>query len=348
MALLLAQARNIPQAHAALKAGTVGALQVGGRRAARQDARHHRPRPHRRARGPAGHGVRHAARRLRPVRVPGPGPPDGRRAASPRRARGRLPTSSRIHLPKTPETVGLDRRRAARQGQAGHPHRERGPRRHHRRGGAGRRHRRGPGRRRRARRVRHRAVPPSRRCSSSTRSWSPRTSAPSTAEAQDKAGEHDRREGACSRWRGELRALRRERRRGRGLRDACGPSLPLAERLGRLFAGLCERAAEPARDRVPGRPRRRGHASPDAFRAQGHLRGRRRGARLVRERPPFRQGPGPRGARVLDDRCGRLPEPGDPARWRPRGLGDVGVGEARSGSSWSTITRSTCRSTRTC
>ena len=34
MALLLAQARNVPQAHAALKAGPVGAVAVGGRRAA--------------------------------------------------------------------------------------------------------------------------------------------------------------------------------------------------------------------------------------------------------------------------------------------------------------------------
>ncbi len=39
MALLLAQARNIPQAHAALKAGLVGALAVGRRGARRQDAR---------------------------------------------------------------------------------------------------------------------------------------------------------------------------------------------------------------------------------------------------------------------------------------------------------------------
>ena len=54
MALLLAQARNIPQAHADLKAGRVEPLEVGGRRAARQDARHRRPRPGRRARRPAG------------------------------------------------------------------------------------------------------------------------------------------------------------------------------------------------------------------------------------------------------------------------------------------------------
>ena len=53
MALVLAQARNVPQAHAALKDGPVGALAVGGRRARRQDARHRRARAHRQAGRPA-------------------------------------------------------------------------------------------------------------------------------------------------------------------------------------------------------------------------------------------------------------------------------------------------------
>ena len=39
LALLLAQARNIPQAHAALIDGPLGARGVGGRRARRQDDR---------------------------------------------------------------------------------------------------------------------------------------------------------------------------------------------------------------------------------------------------------------------------------------------------------------------
>ena len=50
IALLLAQARNIPQADADLKAGQWNRVALGGRRAARQDARHRRPRPGRRAR----------------------------------------------------------------------------------------------------------------------------------------------------------------------------------------------------------------------------------------------------------------------------------------------------------
>ena len=81
MALLLAQARNVPQAHAALVAGrwersrwegveladkTLGVVGLGriGKLVADRAK-----------------GVRHAARRLRPVRVGRPGPADGRRAA---------------------------------------------------------------------------------------------------------------------------------------------------------------------------------------------------------------------------------------------------------------------------
>ncbi len=44
-----------------------------------------------------------------------------------------------IHLPKTPETLGPDRRRGAGHHQAGRDHRQRRPRRAGRRGGAGRR-----------------------------------------------------------------------------------------------------------------------------------------------------------------------------------------------------------------
>ena len=103
MALLLAQARNVPQAHAALVAGRWERSQVGGCRARRQDARHRRPRPHRQARRRPGPRLRDAARRLRPVRVR-------------RRARQigveLLPLDQvvaesdflTIHLPKTPET----------------------------------------------------------------------------------------------------------------------------------------------------------------------------------------------------------------------------------------------------
>ncbi len=70
MALLLAQARNIPQAHAALDRGSVGAQPLGRRGAGRQGARHRRPRPHRQAGGPASLGVRDEGRGARPLRRP--------------------------------------------------------------------------------------------------------------------------------------------------------------------------------------------------------------------------------------------------------------------------------------
>ncbi len=177
MALLLAQARNVPQAHAALKAGPVGALAVGGRRARRQDARHRRARPHRQARGPAGPGLRHAPDRLRPLRQRRPGPPDGRRAAAARagRGRGRLP-----HHPPAPDQ-GDDRpgrQGAAGPGQARPAHHQRGPRRHRRRGGARRAVREGIVGRRRARRLRHRADDRVAAVRAATRSWSRPTSGP--------------------------------------------------------------------------------------------------------------------------------------------------------------------------
>ena len=53
MALLLALARNIPQAYASLHRRQVGALEVLRRRAVREDARHPRLRAHRPARRPA-------------------------------------------------------------------------------------------------------------------------------------------------------------------------------------------------------------------------------------------------------------------------------------------------------
>ena len=68
MALLLAQARNVPQAHAALKAGRWERGAVGGRRARRQDPRHHRSRSDRQAGRRAGGRLRDAPGRLRPVR----------------------------------------------------------------------------------------------------------------------------------------------------------------------------------------------------------------------------------------------------------------------------------------
>ena len=159
MALLLALARNVPQAHASLDRRPLGALAVLGRRAARQDARHPRLRPHRPARRPARPGLRHARHRLRPVR---------RRRALPRARASRRPspptTSTREadFLTAPPAQDAGDRGLARRRGAApsartacaslnvarGAADRRRGPR-----GRAGLRQ----GRRRGARRLPHRA-----------------------------------------------------------------------------------------------------------------------------------------------------------------------------------------------
>ena len=90
-----ALARNIPQAHAALRRGPLGALEVGRGRARREDARRARLRPDR----PAGRAPRaraaDARRRLRPVRLGRALPRGGRRAATRSTGCSRAPTSSR-------------------------------------------------------------------------------------------------------------------------------------------------------------------------------------------------------------------------------------------------------------
>ena len=93
MALLLALARNIPQAYVSLIARQVGALEVLGRRAVREDARHPRLRAHRPAGRAARARLRHARARVRPVRqrraLPRAGGREGRQRRRPLRA-GRL------------------------------------------------------------------------------------------------------------------------------------------------------------------------------------------------------------------------------------------------------------------
>ena len=94
--LLVALARNIPQAHAALKDGAVGAVALGRDRARRQDARRARLRPDRPAGRAARARARHARRRLRPVRRARALPRARRRPCrASRRPSSRPPTSSR-------------------------------------------------------------------------------------------------------------------------------------------------------------------------------------------------------------------------------------------------------------
>ena len=106
---------------------------------------------------PSGRSPSGCACRVRPLRLRGAGQAHGRRAARARRARGR------VRLPHHPPAQdggddGLDRRRPAGQGEAGHPHRQRGPWWDRRRGGPRRRAALGCRGGRRLRRLRHRAV----------------------------------------------------------------------------------------------------------------------------------------------------------------------------------------------
>ena len=236
MALLLAQARNVPQAHAALEGGQVGAVPVGGRRAARQDPRRSS------ASGRVGALVAQRALAFG-MRLVAYDP-----YVAPERARQMgvelLPLDDvvrqadflTIHLPKTPETIGPGRRRPAGQGQArpaDHQHRAG---RDHRRGGAGRRHRRGP--RRRA---------PGSTCSPRSRAPSsplfeldsvvvtPHLGA-STKEAQDKAGVTIAEQVVLA-LAGEFVPFAVNVGAAEAS-ETVRPFLPLAERLGRLFAVL--------------------------------------------------------------------------------------------------------------
>ena len=183
MALLLAQARNIPQAHAALVAGkwerskwegvelhgktlgVVGLGRIGALVAQRALA----------------FGMRLCAY------DPYVSPDRARHMGVELLALDDLVAEAdfiTIHLPKTPRRPGSSARPAG-QGQARAAHRERRPGRHRGRGGAGRSHRRREGGRSGLRRLRHRAVhrlAPVRRCPTwwSRRTWGPRRPRPRT------------------------------------------------------------------------------------------------------------------------------------------------------------------------
>ncbi len=116
MALLLALARNVPQAYVSLTSRQVGALEVLRRRAVREDARHPRVRAHRPARGPARAGIRHARARVRSVRqrraLPRAGCRQGRLARGRVRAGGlhHRRTCPRRPRPKAFSTLPRSRR----------------------------------------------------------------------------------------------------------------------------------------------------------------------------------------------------------------------------------------------
>ena len=270
IALLLAQARNVPQADRDLRGGSwnrsrwegvelygktlgvVGLGRVGVLVAQRAHA----------------FGMR--ARGLRPVRERRTRPPTGHPAAADAggsRGRRRFP-----HRPLSPN-AGDDRPHRPgrpRQGQADLAHREHRARRHRRRGGARRGAARGADRRRRARRVRRGADD---RITVVRAGERGRHAAPRRIDRRGagQSGADDRRAG-CARAARRLRAVRGECCRQRGVRDSA--SVPPA-------GGAPRRALHGAR-------RRR------ARHTRGDLRGRDRGLRLPRAHP--------RGAQVASSR----------------------------------------------
>ena len=280
MALLLAQARNVPQAHAALVAGKwerskwegvelhgktlgiVGLGRIGALVAQRALA----------------FGMRLCAY------DPYVSPDRARHMGVELLSLEELVAVSdfvTIHLPKTAETTGLIGADLLAKAKPGHPHRQRGPGRPRRRGGPGRRPALGHGRRRRVRRVRHRALHRLAAVRVPERGGDP-ASGRVHRRGAGQGGRDHRRAGHPGPG-GGLRALRRQCGRHRGVGD--GAALPGAGRAARPVLRLSQRGpARAPRGRVPGRPGRHQHLDPHARGAEGHLRGGDRGARLLRER----------------------------------------------------------------
>ena len=99
------------------------------------------------------------------------------------------------------------------------------------------------------------------------------------------------------------------------------PFMGLAEQLGKILSCLNDGLPDIARDRVPGGPRRGRDGHPHPLGAQGTVRRRHRGAGELRERPPAGRRARPRGAGDVHGHRPRLRQPDHPAQWRPRGGG---------------------------
>ena len=146
-----------------------------------------------------------------------------------------------VHLPKTPETVGIIGDEQLATGQAVADPRQRRPRRHRRRAGAVRRPQGGPGRRRRTRRLRHRAV----HRLAAVRAREGRRDAAPRRQHRRGAGEGRRLGRAVGAARARRRAgARRRQRAGRGHRRGRPPRHP-ARRAARAASSPRVAAAVP-------------------------------------------------------------------------------------------------------
>ena len=268
MALLLALARNIPQAYVVADGGQVGALEVLRRGALREDARHPRLRAHRPAGRAARAGLRHARARVRPVRQRRALPRAGRGEGGEQRGHlraGRLhhdPPAQDARRPKNwldAEAFAQDARRRA------HPQRR--ARRPDRRSGAEGRARLGQGRRRGARRVPDRAddrAPAVRAIPTSI--VTPHLGA-STAEATDRAGYQSAEQVVAALTGGVVSTAVNIPSIGAEDMEVLGPFLPLATQLGTPRDGARRgQLGRAHRGGVHGPHRRLRHAPADARR----------------------------------------------------------------------------------
>ena len=177
-----------------------------------------------------------------------------------------------VHLPEERRDARADRKGPPGQGQARAAHHQHRPGRHRGRGGAGRGHPVGAGARRRARRVRQGADHRVAAVRAALGGGGP-PSGGVDGRGPGQGGRDHRRAGHPGPQRG-LRALRRQRGRHRRVRDGApvhgtgrtaGPDPLLPQR----------RAARHPGDRVPGRPGRCRHRDPDPVGAEGAVRRRR-------------------------------------------------------------------------
>ena len=177
LALMLALARAVPAADAAMKRWRVGQEAAHGRGVARQDARPRRARPDR----PGSRGPR-ARRSAWNIVAHDPFISDARRGSARRRAARRSTTLCAqadyitLHMPATPETRHLFNAERLARCKQGCPDREHGARRADRRSGARRGDRSGPRRRRRHSTCSRSSRRPNGACASSRRSSRRRTS----------------------------------------------------------------------------------------------------------------------------------------------------------------------------
>ena len=226
---------------------------VPGRRAARPDARHRRPRQDRDGHRRPGPGPRDGDRRRRSVRHERAGRDPRRRARRPRRAPRAV---RRGHRPRAADARDArpHRRRGDREAEARRVRPQRRPRRDRRRGGGRRRAPVGPPRRRRRSTSSTPSRRPARRCSTRRTPSSRRTSAPRRPRPRSPWPRRSPSRSSTSSP-GGPRATRSTRRSSAPRpRGRSGPYLPLAETLGRFFAQFARGGVKTLTLEVAGEP----------------------------------------------------------------------------------------------